>query len=63
MACGLPGALSVMVIDELRGPVVKGVKVALMVQVPLGGRGAPQLFVCAKSPVLPPDIATALMTS
>src|SRR5579862_4313353 len=57
IVCGVPGALSAMVTEELRAPVVVGAKVILMVQGIPGCRVAPQLFVSAKSPALPPDTA------
>ena len=61
MDCGLPGALSVMATDEMREPVVVGVKVTLIVQELFGNRVAPQLFVCPKSPASPPEIKIELM--
>lgn len=47
MACGLLLALSVMVVAPVRGPVVVGVKVTLIVQLPAAATDAPQVLVCA----------------
>jgi len=47
---GLPEALSVMVIDPVRVPVVVGVKVTVIVHEEPAITEVPQLFVCAKSP-------------
>ena len=45
IACGLPEALSVITTAELRVPVVDGVKVILIVQLPFGAKVAAQLLV------------------
>jgi hypothetical protein len=45
--CGLPLALSVMVIAPVRVPVAVGVNVTLMVQVPAAATDVPQALVCA----------------
>src|SRR5437016_9496166 len=55
--CGLPLALSVTVKDAERAPVAVGVNVTLMVQLELAASELPQLFVCAKSPLLVPVTA------
>src|SRR5436309_543626 len=49
--CGLPAALSVMVTAPVRGPVAVGVNVRVMAQFAPAARDAPQVLVCAKSPV------------
>lgn len=49
--CGLPVALSVTVMRPPRFPEAVGVKVTLMVQAPPAIMDAPQLLVCAKSPL------------
>lgn len=49
--CGLPGALSLMVIVPLRAPVAGGVNVTLIVQLAPGATLGLQLLVCAKSPL------------
>jgi hypothetical protein len=49
--CGLPEALSVMVRAPVRVPLAVGVKVTLTVQLVLTARLAPQLLLCAKSPL------------
>jgi hypothetical protein len=55
MDCGLPVALSLMVTDAEREPVAAGLKVTLIVQLPiLAATEFPQLFVCAKSPLFAP---------
>jgi hypothetical protein len=45
--CGLPLALSVIVMAPVRVPVAVGVNVTLIVQLPLAATDAPQVFVCA----------------
>ena len=55
--CGLPAALSVTATLALRLPVAVGVNVTLMVQLELAASELPQLFVCAKSPLLVPVTA------
>jgi hypothetical protein len=49
--CGLPAALSVIVIEPFLLPSAVGVKVTLMVQLAATARVVPQVLVCAKSPV------------
>lgn len=49
--CGLPAALSVMMMDPVRLPVAVGVKLTLMTHAPPATTLVPQVFVCAKSPV------------
>ena len=49
--CGLPQLLLVTVRVPVLFPVIVGVKVTLIVQVPEGASGVTQVFVCAKSPV------------
>ena len=48
--CGLPGALSVIVMAPERVPVAVGVNVTLSVQDFVGWTALPQLLVSAKSP-------------
>ena len=55
---GLLVALSLTSSVALRVPVAVGVKVTLIVQVAPAARVDPQLFICAKSPLLVPVIAT-----
>jgi hypothetical protein len=50
MDCGLPGALSVMVTEPLRAPLVVGVNVMFSVHVAFTATLIPQLSVSAKSP-------------
>src|SRR5882762_9349479 len=49
--CGLPEALSVMLRVPGRVPLAVGVKVTLTVQLEFAATLAPQLLVCAKSPL------------
>lgn len=49
--CGLPVALSVMVIVPVRAPATVGVKITEIVHVLAGATDAPQVFVWLKSPV------------
>src|SRR5713226_8700372 len=49
--CGLLDAASVMVSVPVREPLAVGVKVTLTVQLELATTLAPQLLVCAKSPL------------
>jgi hypothetical protein len=49
--CGLPGALSLMVILPLRVPLAVGLKTTLIVHEAFAPRVTPQSFVCEKSPV------------
>ena len=51
MMCGLPVALSVMVMAPVLVPVAVGVKVTEMVQLAPAAMKTPQLVVCAKSPL------------
>ena len=46
--CALPDALSVMMTAAVRVPVVEGLKVTVMLQLPSGATDLPQLFVSAK---------------
>ena len=50
--CGLPAASSVMVTAPVRAPATVGVKVTSMVQSAPAATALPQVFVCAKSPVI-----------
>ena len=52
--CGLPAALSVMLTDAVRVPVVVGENVTLIWQLAPAEIELPQLLVWAKSPLLPP---------
>ena len=54
--CGLPLALSAMLMEATRDPVAKGVKVTLMVQLPPAATALPQLLLWAKSPAFVPVI-------
>jgi len=56
-ACGLPLALSAMVIEAERLPLADGVKVTLMVQLPPAATELPQLLVWVKSLALAPESA------
>jgi hypothetical protein len=49
--CGLPAALSLMVMEPVRLPAAVGVNVTLMVQLAPTAKLAPQVLSCAKSPV------------
>ena len=51
IVCGLPPALSLMVNAPVRVPLAVGVKVTLTVQLELVATLAPQLLLCAKSPL------------
>ena len=55
--CGVLVALSVTVSVAERVPPAVGVNVTLMVQLELAASEVPQLFVCAKSPLLVPVMA------
>src|SRR5439155_12014433 len=56
--CGLPLALSLTASVAVRVPAAVGVNVTLIAQAaPPGGTDAPQLLVCAKSPLFVPMIA------
>ena len=56
--CGLPLALSLTASVAVRVPAAVGVNVMLIAQAaPPGGTDAPQLLVCAKSPLFVPMIA------
>ena len=62
--CGLPLALSVIVTAPLRDPLVAGVNVTLMAQVPLAASVAGlagQVLVWAKSPLFAPVTAMLVM--
>ena len=50
--CGLPGPLSVKINEPLRVPAVVGVNVTKTVQDAVDAKLVPQLFVCAKSPLV-----------
>ena len=58
---GLPEALSVMVTEALRAPLAVGVNVTLMEQLAPAATLAPQVLVCAKSPLLVPVMAMLVM--
>src|SRR5512142_2801010 len=49
MVCGLPWALSVIVIPPVLAPLMLGVKVTVIVQWAPAANDVPQLLVCAKS--------------
>jgi hypothetical protein len=49
--CGLPTALSTIMMAPMRVPVAVGVNVTRMLQLARAARLAPQLLVCAKSPL------------
>jgi hypothetical protein len=49
--CGPPAALSDMTTVPARLPLAEGIKVTLMLQLAPAFKEAPQLFLCAKSPV------------
>src|SRR5208283_1197395 len=53
---GLPGALSVMLTAAFRVPLVVGVKVTLIWQLPFGATELGQLLLWAKSPLFVPVI-------
>jgi len=64
--CGDPVALSVTTTDELRLPVVAGVKVTKMLQVVFAATEVPQVLVCANAEGVPPlsamlEIASAAL--
>jgi hypothetical protein len=61
-ACGLPGALSEIVIAPARAPVAVGVKVTEIVQEELAGTPLAQVSVSAKSPLalMPVKVSAAL---
>lgn len=59
--CGLPLALSAMLIEATRDPVAEGVKVTLMVQLPPAGTEVPQVLLCAKSLAFAPVIEMLVM--
>ena len=59
-ACGLPMALSVMLIDALRPPAAAGLKVTLMTQLAPAATLDPQLLVWVKSPGFVPETAMLL---
>src|SRR5580700_3358064 len=59
-ACGPPLTLPPMNSDAVRIPASDGVKITCMVQLVEAASAEPQLFVCAKSLLFRPPIATAL---
>jgi hypothetical protein len=59
--CGLPAALSVIDTEAVRVPAAVGLNVTLMEHLAPAVTEAPQVFVSAKSPLLVPVIAMALM--
>jgi hypothetical protein len=59
--CGLPVALSAILIEAERLPLADGVNVTLIVQLPFAATELPQVLVCAKSPALVPVIAMPVM--
>lgn len=61
IACGLPGALSVMVTEAERLPMAVGAKVTLTLQFPPAGSELGQVLVWLKSPAFVPDTATEVM--
>jgi hypothetical protein len=52
MLCGLPLALSVMVSEPVRLPLVEGTNVTLRLQLAAGATVLPQVLDCEKSPVI-----------
>jgi hypothetical protein len=61
--CGLPGALSAMLTAAVFVPVIEGVKVTLMLQLPPAGTDVPQVFVSVKLPRLVPVTLMDVMVS
>ena len=61
--CGLPLALSAMVIAPLRVPVAVGVKVTMIVQLPPAATELPQVLFWAKSPPFVPVTAIELIVN
>jgi len=59
--CGLPAALSLMLIEDLRGPPAVGLKVTLSGQLAPADRLPGQFCVKLKSPLLPPEIPMLLI--
>ena len=59
---GLPGTLSVILIEAVRLPEAVGVNVTLIVQVPFATTVPPHVLVWAKSPALAPVTAMLVMT-
>src|SRR5215472_316479 len=55
-ACGLPLALSAMLIEAARDPIAEGVKVTLMLQLPPAATEAPHVLLWAKSATFEPVI-------
>lgn len=53
-ACGLPGAVSMTDRSAMRNPPAVGLNLTLAVQVPVGAKGPPQLFVWVKSELFIP---------
>lgn len=62
MVCGLPTAVSVMLIAAVRALVAVGLNDTLIVQLALGANDVPHVCVCEKSPGSGPAIAIALMS-
>ena len=52
--CGLPVALSVILIEAERLPLAAGVNVTLIAQLPFAASEVPQALICAKSPLFVP---------
>jgi hypothetical protein len=61
--CGLPGALLLMEMAALRGPIPAGVKVTLIWQLAPTGSEEPQALLCAKSPGFAPVMEMPEMAS
>lgn len=59
--CGLPAALSVMVMDALRLPTALGVNVTVTMQFPPAATMFPQVLFCVKSPLLAPVTETLVI--
>ena len=58
---GLPAALSLTLIDDLRGPAAVGLKVTLSGQLAPADRLPGQFCLKLKSPLLPPEIPMLLI--
>src|SRR5690348_3204523 len=61
--CGLPGALSTILMEAVRMPEAAGVKVTEMVHFPPAGWAVPQSLVWAKSPASFPDMVMLVMVN
>jgi hypothetical protein len=59
--CGLPGALSVILSEAVRGPILFGLNLMLIVQLPATGTLVPQLLLWLKSAKFVPTKAMPLM--